>query len=471
MNPNTPQPTVESHQLVDVVQRIVGTRVDQVHEWRSTPLTGGHTDARVYRLAGQAWPRYSPAGGGSGGRALPWSVVLKERAAPSPAAPSADERAPDYWRRETAAYESGLLSTLDAVPGGLVAARCFLVEEQAHGVRLWLEDLGAVDAHAGIEWPPAWFGAAARCLGRFNAAFAGPRSFPAFAWLSPGFLPGWLAFLGRSTLDTIDREPWQHPLKDMAMLGDVVQGVLQRPDTWAPASLRRAYPSPVAPRLLRLWTERDRLLERLARLPQALAHGDAKQHNLFARPTIVPTSRTAPSRGAGGVQRRPAGQDDEEAAQVVAIDWDFVGPQAVGEDAGHLLGNAIMHAQHSEEPRRLDDAIFRGYLAGLRASGWSGDERGVRFAYTAHAALFAAFEAGCDPVALTDERFRRWRFPDSADSAGTLDVPATAATAAPTATPTPQPELPLEEVIASRSFRTYALLDLADEALSLVRAL
>ena len=41
----------------------------------------------------------------------------------------------------------------------------------------------------------------------------------------------------------------------------------------------------------------------------------------------------------------------------------------------------------------LDEALFAGYLAGLRDAGWRGDPRPVRFAYAAHAALRNAFNA------------------------------------------------------------------------------
>ncbi len=413
-------PQLDQQTMTEVVRLALGGGAVEVGEWRATELGAGHTTARVYRLSGSTGER---------GRAAPWSLILKDHPAPTEGAGGAgslDPRAPDYWKREAVAYQSGLLA---ALPCGLTAARCYAVEERPDGARLWLEDVAEAE---GTVWPVERFGTASRHLGQLNGADATARTIPAYEWLAPGFPGGWLALMSRSTLDRIDEETWQHPFKWMAVLGEVVQGPLQRPEAWRHPSLCEAYPTPVAPRLRRLWEERERLLDQLARLPQGLTHGDAKRNNLFSRPTP-------------GTDGAPSGE------QTVGIDWDVVGREALGEDAGHLLGNAVMHATDQAEPRRLDNAIFRGYQDGLRDSGWAGvprAQRAVRFAYAAHAALFVALQTGCDPATLVDERFRTWRFPDPAEV-----------------------DRPLEEYVARHSFRTYALLDLADEALDLLSSL
>lgn len=63
----------------------------------------------------------------------------------------------------------------------------------------------------------------------------------------------------------------------------------------------------------------------------------------------------------------------------------------------------------------LDEALFAGYLAGLREAGWRGDPRQARFAHTAHAALRNIFNAvGASPpdearrAAIQQNRGRTW---------------------------------------------------------------
>src|SRR5919201_6300912 len=79
------------------------------------------------------------------------------------------------------------------------------------------------------------------------------------------------------------------------------------PATWRHPLIRRAYPTPVAERLLRLHAGRGVLLDRLDRLPHTLCHLDAFRRNLFARVT------------------------DDGRQQTVAIDWASIGFAALGE--------------------------------------------------------------------------------------------------------------------------------------------
>src|SRR5206468_9289162 len=73
------------------------------------------------------------------------------------------------------------------------------------------------------------------------------------------------------------------------------------------------------------------------------------------------------------------------------------GHYAVGEEVGQTL--SVASAFYDVEPAdlpTLDEALFAGYLAGLPDAGWrgdKGDERAVRFAYAAHAALRNLFNA------------------------------------------------------------------------------
>jgi hypothetical protein len=47
----------------------------------------------------------------------------------------------------------------------------------------------------------------------------------------------------------------------------------------------------------------------------------------------------------------------------------------------------------AEDALRLDEVVFTGSIAGLRNAGWQGDERLVRFGYTAAAGLSGAISA------------------------------------------------------------------------------
>jgi hypothetical protein len=265
----------------------------------------------------------------------------------APAPGRADPAHPRYWKREPLLYRSGLLGDL---PGGLRAPRCYGVDEPAGGtVWLWLERVREDGERA---WPPARWALAARHLGRFNGAYLAGRALPRAPWLGGGRL--------RAVVEA------HAPL---------VARIAAAPD--APA-LRRWWPRPVVAAILRAWEARGALCAALERMPQALGHGDAIRRNLLAR------------RGADGAARG-------EVAETVAIDWEFAGHYAPGEEVGQTL--SVASAFYDVAPADLPDldaALFAAYLDGLRDAGWRGDpggERRVRFAYAAHAALRNLFNA------------------------------------------------------------------------------
>ena len=120
---------------------------------------------------------------------------------------------------------------------------------------------------------------------------------------------------------------------------------------------------PVVSEITRLWTERERFLAALDRLPRTFCHHDAFRRNLLLR----------------------AGPEGEE---LVAIDWAYAGHGAVGEELGQLVVASLYFFEAvGITPRDLDAACFAGYLAGLREAGWAGDERLVRLGFTVDAAL------------------------------------------------------------------------------------
>lgn len=127
--------------------------------------------------------------------------------------------------------------------------------------------------------------------------------------------------------------------------------------------LQQLYPPAVVIEFKRLWTERERFLAALDRLPRTFCHQDAFRRNLLLR----------------------AGPEGEE---LVALDWAYAGYGAVGEDLEQLVVASLFFFETvGIAPRELDAACFASYVAGLREAGWVGDERVVRLGFTAAAAL------------------------------------------------------------------------------------
>lgn len=64
------------------------------------------------------------------------------------------------------------------------------------------------------------------------------------------------------------------------------------------------------------------------------------------------------------------------------IDWAYCGLGALGLDPGVLVADGIAdQAFAAELADEVAERVWDGYLAGLRAGGWSGDEEDVRFAF------------------------------------------------------------------------------------------
>jgi hypothetical protein len=312
--------------------------------------------------------------GRDGNRTVEWSLIRKMVHPPGESAHPSDW---NYWRREVDVYESGWLAGL---PAGVAAPRCFCVEEHAGGsCSVWMED---VDDEASPEWPIDLYVEAARHLGRFGGAYLAGHTLPQGSWMSSQWL----------------RKAVAH----------AAPAVDQLRDAHAHPTVRRAYPPDVRQTVLELWAERDLFLDSLDRLPRVVCHYDTFRANLLTRHT---------------------GQDDR---QLVAIDWAFVGKGSVGED----LASLMRHARQAPEViaygiQQLDEAVFAGYVEGLRDAGWRGDPEEARLGYTVHAALrglvtigqvvpvlgneawwsWAEEKAGRSMESVADRQARAWRHP------------------------------------------------------------
>ena len=327
--------------MLDVQERLATAAAGRLREVVRTALgepgavLGGWDAVPVQAAASRAL--YLLTGAARVGAAeYPWRVVLKVL---GPVTGPQDPTHSFYPKREMLLYQSGLLDDLTT---GLRAPRCYECDELADGtVWLWLEHVREDGQRA---WPLARWALAARHLGQFNGAYLAGRPLPHAPWLGGRRLRTWLE---------------RH--------GQLVARIAAAPLN---PEVRRFWPQPVVDALLRLWEERDAFCTALERLPQTFCHGDAIRRNLFAR------------RGTDGSE------------ETVAIDWEHAGHMAVGEEIGQTVSvaSAFFDVAPADLPA-LDEALFAGYLAGLRDAGWRGDERPVRFAYAAHAALRNAFNA------------------------------------------------------------------------------
>ena len=268
----------------------------------------------------------------------PWSLIRKII---TPSGGSAAPEAQDYWRRELLVYQSGLLT---ALPPGLAAPRCVAIDEPTTDeCWLWLEDIGTVD---GSSWPLARYGVAARHFGHWNGTYLTGRALPPEPW-------------------------WRGP--DVAeRLALAEAGIAELPQLRHNPLFVDLLTGNRVERIQRLWAERETLLAGLAQLPRTFCHRD-----LFAR----------------NLMSRVCSDGGEE---TVALDWGMAGEGLLGEEIVPLFNATLTFvAIPIDQIAELDQLIFSGYVTGLRDAGWQGDERLVRFGFTALVVLKAG---GADPA-------------------------------------------------------------------------
>jgi hypothetical protein len=321
---------IDSTMLAQPVRQTLDSASAEISDWEHHPISYINTEEAslgLHRFKGIARDR---------GEERAWSIVLKAVKAPP------NEMNPAHWnyhRREVLAYEEGLLTVL---PGGLSAPRCLGITKYAGGVCwLWLEDV--LDPES-LPWSLTDYGAVARNLGQFNGAYLTGRPLPNRPWLSRNWIRGWL--------DHYEAEDRQ------------ILDLIREEQFWKIPPLDSAFPRPITDDVLRLWDRYDSLLATLAQLPQTFCHLDAYRPNLFLR--------WAP----------------DGSSQTVAVDWVFTGIGAVGEEIANLLAASLIWLEHdAADAWRLDQAVFNGYLDGLRDAGWRDDPRIARLGFTAACAL------------------------------------------------------------------------------------
>jgi hypothetical protein len=112
-------------------------------------------------------------------------------------------------------------------------------------------------------------------------------------------------------------------------------------------------------RTFELWRRREEVLARIEAAPQTFVHLDFYPANFFG--------------------------DEHE---IVVIDWAYCGLGGVGEDAGNLVPDTLLDVfVRPDQADALERTVWDAYVDGLRASGWSFDEREVRAVYALTAGL------------------------------------------------------------------------------------
>ncbi|MCI0551675.1 MAG: aminoglycoside phosphotransferase family protein, partial [Anaerolineae bacterium] len=312
---------INSVMLTEPVRQALGSASAEVRQWEHQAISYINTEESnlgLHRFSGTALDQ---------GEDRPWSIVLKAVHAPI------NETDPTHWnyhRREILAYEEGLLNEL---LGGISAPRCLGVNKYPDGVCwLWLED---VQSPTSSLWSLTKYEMAARHLGQFNGAYLTGHALPKQSWLSQNWMRGWLSYY-----DAEDRE---------------ILEILKGERFWEQPLLSSAFPRRITDELSRLRANYDTLLDTLDQLPRTFCHLDAYRPNLFIH------------------------TDAQGSSQTVAIDWVFTGIASVGEEIANLLTASLIWFEYdASEAKNLDEAIFSGYLNGLRDSGWQGDARLAR---------------------------------------------------------------------------------------------
>lgn len=265
--------------------------------------------------------------GRDGSGAASWSMVMKIILDPH----WEDLRSVFYWKREFLAFESGLLATL---PDAVRAPRYYGETERDDGVWVWMEHL--VD-HAGKRWSLEHFQRAAHQFGRFGGAYLTGTPLPDTPWLSsPSF---------QSTI-----QDDSHMVRRMKLDSDM--SIWQRP------VVQRAFAEPLRSFILGIWAEKELFRDTMDVLPQVFCHKDLSRRNLMLCLT-------------------PDGSEE-----VVALDWAWCGNGALGLDMGWMVGGSLYLLDFDvTQAEELEATVLDAYLSGLRAAGWSGDERLIRLGY------------------------------------------------------------------------------------------
>jgi hypothetical protein len=268
-----------------------------------------------------------------------WSLVLKILYE----RPGETVASPYYWKREYELYRSRMLTALPQI--GLTTPVIYGCAEFPDACWIWMEDI----QQERQTWDLADYRLVARRLGRFNGAYLTGHPLPDYPWLSDR----WHCRIVPPLADVFDNldDYLQHPLA------------------------QRALPSSDKDEILAIWQDRERFCTALTSLPQTLCHVDVFRRNLF---------------------------HSEKSTKL--IDWALAGRGAVGEELVCFVALSLYFPEIPlAQAEILDQAIFAGYIDGLRDVGWTGDARLARIGYTCAMTLRGLAGVKQDILLVCDE--------------------------------------------------------------------
>jgi hypothetical protein len=137
-------------------------------------------------------------------------------------------------------------------------------------------------------------------------------------------------------------------------------------NAWQSPIVQQAFSDSLRSRVKRIWREKQRIFDTFDRLPQVLCHYDFHRRNLMIR------------------------ENTDGLQELIALDWAFCGLGPIGADIAELVGGSTYYFE--VEPAQLPDfeeTVLDGYLAGLHDSGWDGDMSLARLGYLSAIALWS----------------------------------------------------------------------------------
>jgi len=268
------------------------------------------------------------------GQVRPWAIILKILAK-QPG--QEDKRQPHYWKREAAFFSSSLAQEICI---GLRTPRCFAIQSISDDeIALWLEYV----PHRTTLWSDELFYRAARRVGHFNGHWYGANDRLCEPWMNEqcGFLESWFPLIDE-WLDTI--EPQWESYREMGV----------------------SFADDFLPQLRCGWNRSKAYVQIYKSAPKTLCHFDAHQDNLL--------------------------WNEERDEDLVAIDWAYVGPGALGQDVVLLIFHRTLPGK-GLAPARLrefSEDVYGHYVAGLHEIRWGGPDDEIRVGYLAYATILWA---------------------------------------------------------------------------------
>jgi len=310
--------------LTDIVCRDQDCSDLVIVDWKVEPLNHEKfisTTGGLFRFSGLAQNEDGE---------IPWSVVLK--CINNPAPRKQEPRGWSYWQREALVFKSGYLEHL---PPGVRAPRFYGAIQRDDGVWLWLEYIREA---TGQKWSLEHFQRTAFQLGRLQGAYLNGVPLIDHPWLSRSFF----------------RDIWS----DQYVWSNIMNPEKER-TAWISPIVQQRFDDHQKSRVLKLITEKQHFFEVNDNLPQVLCHYDAHRRNFMWS------------------QSPKTGKEE-----LIGVDWAFVGKGAIGNDLGELVGTSMYFLEYEpSEAKTLEEAVFKGYLAGLAEHKPDLDTRLVRLGY------------------------------------------------------------------------------------------